>query len=99
MPPGSAFVVVFTEPLVKAKSVTPGSMVLVESSETLPVGVPVAGGVGVTPICTVTAVPWTIDVVGLSDKVVALGLSAEVMVLHLLTRLAALTEPRPVVRS
>ena len=61
--------------------------------------VPVAGGLGFTPNCTVTEVPWTIVVVGVSDKVVALGFSAEVTVLHLLTRLAAFTEPRPVVRS
>ena len=64
--------VVFTEPFARAKSVTPGSIVVVESNATLPVAVPVAGGVGVTLTCTVTGVPWTIDDVGLSDKVVAL---------------------------
>ncbi len=52
-----------------------------------------------TLIPTVTAEPCGICEVGLSDKVVALGFSADVTVLHLLTRFAAFTEPRPVVRS
>ena len=57
------------------------------NSETSPVGVPLAV---VTPMFTVTDVPW-VKVVGLSVRVVVVVLNATLV--QLLTRLATFTEP------
>ena len=64
--------------------------------DTLPVGVPVPL-LAVTAISTLTACPWVI-VVGLR-LVIVVVVGRKVIEFQWLTRLATLTEPRPVARS